>query len=238
MPEPTVGDLRTHLAFGTMGLASRARLWTMGWRRNDRLDADFSCLTTIIRVPERVGTRIEAALQDIREQWPMHAFYAPVSMHMTMLNLDPYVASDGDEAGEEAVIDRAAEALGHYRRFRVALRGLNVSPWTVFAQVYGARGPVSAMRASLRRALHEPPDARRRDSRLRRALPLVLSNVARFTAPVDPPLLHAVGRRRDDAFGRFDVREVEIVRTDGFLSPGATEAIRRIELGPGGPARA
>jgi hypothetical protein len=232
------GELRTRLAFEAMGLASRARLRTVGWRRNDRLDTDFSCLTTIIRVPEQVGVRIESSLREIRDRWPGHAYYPPASMHVTVLNLDPYVAAGGGEAGEGTVIERSTEVLGRQRRFRVMLRGLNVSPWTVFAQVYGADGPVSAMRASLRRSLHEQSDARRRDSRLRRALPLVLSNVARFTSPVDPALLRAVGGRRDHPFGPFDVREIEIVRTDGFLSPAATEVLRRVVLDTGGLAPA
>lgn len=230
------GELRARLAFEAMGLASRARLRTVGWRRNDRLDTDFRCLTTIIRVPEQVGVRIESSLREIRHHWPGHAYYPPASMHVTVLNLDPYVAADGDETGEGTVIDRSADVLGRQRQFRVTLRGLNVSPWTVFAQVYGADGPVSAMRASLRRSLHEQSDARRHDSRLRRALPLVLSNVARFSAPVDPALLRAVRRLRDPPFGPFYVREIEIVRTDGFLSPGATHVLRRVELDRGGPS--
>lgn len=73
---------------------------------------------------------------------------------------------------------------------------------------------------------------------MRRALPLVLSNVARFTSPVDPALLRAARQRRDHLFGSFNVREVEIVRTDGFLSPGATEVLSRVELHPGSPAPA
>jgi len=221
-----------------MGLVSRVRLRAVGWRPNDRLDADFRCLTTIVRVPEPIGVRIESSLREILDRWPGHAYYPPASMHVTVLNLDPYVAADGDEDGEGTVIDRSADVLGRQRPFRVMLRGLNVSPWTMFAQVYRADGPVSAMRASLRRALHEQTAARRRDSRMRRALPLVLSNVARFTSPVDPALLRAARQRRDHLFGSFNVREVEIVRTDGFLSPGATEVLSRVELHPGSPAPA
>ena len=75
-------------------------------------------------------------------------------------------------------------------------------------------------------------DARRRDSRLRRALPLVLSNAARFTAPVDPALLRAVYARRDHVFGPFDVREIEIVRSDGIMSPKQTDVLSRADLRP------
>ena len=213
-----------------MGLASRARLRAMGWRRNDRLDADFSCLTTLIRVPEPVGVRIEAALEELRTRWPGHAYYPPSSMHVTVLNLDPYVTVGAGAAGEQAVIDRAVRMLSQHRRFRVTLRGLNVSPWTVFAQAYGADAQVSRLRASLRRAFREQKDAPRRDSPLRRALPLVLSNAVRFTGPVDPALLRALHRWRDHTFGPFEVREVEIVRTDGFMSPDRTIVRTRAEL--------
>ena len=185
-----------------MGLVSRVRLRTVDWRPNDRLDADFRCLTTVVRVPEAV------------------------------LNLDPYLSPGEGNAGEAAVIEGASEALARHREFQVMLRGLTVSPWTVFARAYGADGPIAAMRATLRRALHERSDARRRDSRLRRALPLVLSNAARFTAPVDPALLRAVYARRDHVFGPLDVREIEIVRSDGIMSPKQTDVLSRADLRP------
>lgn len=213
-----------------MGLASRARLRTIGWRSNDRLDPGFSCLTTVIRVPEPVGVRIEAALRDIHDRWPEHAYYPPSSMHVTVLNLDPYVAAGEGEAGVEAVIARAVEVVGRHRRFRVTLRGLNVSPWTVFAQAYGADAEVSRLRASLRGAFEEQKDAPRRDSPLRRAMPLVLSNAVRFRGPVEPALLRALRPWRARTFGPFEVREIEIARTDGFFSAGRTQVRATAEL--------
>jgi 2'-5' RNA ligase len=213
-----------------MGLVSSARLRAIGWRPNDRLDPDFSCLTTVIRVPEPVGVRIEAALRDVRALWPGHAFYPPSSMHVTVLNLDPYVAARQGEAGEAAVVARAADVLATHRRFRIMLRGLNVSPWTVFAQGFGADAEVSRLRAALRSAFEEQADAPRRDSPLRRALPLVLSNAVRFTGPVDPALLRALRPWRARTFGPFEVREVEVARTDGFYSAERTEVLARAEL--------
>jgi hypothetical protein len=213
-----------------MGLASRARLRTIGWRPNDRLDADFSCLTTVVRVPEPVGVRIESALRGIRERWPDHAFYPPTSMHVTVLNLDPYVPSGEGASGEAAVIARAAEVLARHRRFRITLRGLNVSPWTVFAEGYGADAEVSRLRASLRSAFEEQRDAPRRDSPLRRALPLVLSNAARFLGPVDPALLRGLRPWRARTFGPFEVREVEVVRTNGFMTSEGTVVHARVAL--------
>ena len=211
-------------------MASRARLRTAGWRHNDRLDTDFTCLTTVIRVPEAVGVRIEAALQEIRDRWPGHAYYPPASMHVTVLNLDPYVAAGQGEGREVAVIERAAEVLGAHRRFRVTLRGLNGSPSTVFAQAYGADAQVATLRGSLRGAFEEQADARRRDSPLRRALPLVLANAVRFMGPVHPELLRALRLWRDHQFGPFEVQEVEIVRTDGFMSREKTDFLSRVAL--------
>ena len=213
-----------------MGLASRARLRAMGWRGNDRLDVRFSCLTTVVRVPDRVGERIEAALEEVRDRWPGHAYYPPTSMHVTVLNLDPYVAAGEGERGEPVVIERTAVVLGRNAGFRVTLRGLNVSPWTVFAQAYGADAPVARMRASLRNAFREQEDAPRRDSPLRRAMPLVLANAVRFMGPVHPDLLRALRPWRDRTFGAFDVREVEIVRTDGFLSADKTEVLSTVDV--------
>jgi 2'-5' RNA ligase len=215
-----------------MGLGSRARLRAMGWRGNDRLGVRFSCLTTVVRVPERVAERIEVALEEVRDRWPGHAYYPPASIHVTVLNLDPYVAMGEGEGGEAAVIERAADLVGRHAGFRVTLRGLNVSPWTVFAQAYGADVPVARMRASLRGAFREREDAPRRDSPLRRAMPLVLANAVRFMGPVHPDLLRALRPWRAHTFGAFDVREVEIVRTDGFLSRDHTDVLSTVDVQP------
>ena len=223
----TASDLRARLAFGAMGAASRARLRLIGWRPNDRMDPDFRALTTVIRLPVPVAERIEASLDRIRARWPAHVFYPVASMHVTVLNLDPYVAT-GRDTGD--LVEAAADALARHRRFRLTLRGLNVSPWTVFAEAHGADQQVSALRASLRRALTEQANAPRRDSPLRRALPLVLANVVRFTQPVDPRLLRALPPRRAPTFGPFEVREIEIVRTDGLLSAEHTDLLSTVSL--------
>lgn len=223
----TPEDLRARLAFDAMGLASRARLRLMGWRANDRLDPGFRALTTVVRVPVPVGERIEAALAPIRTRWPVHVYYPAASIHATVLNLDPYVPV-GRAPGEVAAA--AAEALARHRRFRMTLRGLNVSPWTVFAEAHGADAPVSALRSSLRHALPAQAAAPRRESPLRRALPLVLANAVRFAGPVDPGLLRALRPWRAHTFGPFEVREVEIVRTDGMMSAGNTETLATATL--------
>ena len=225
----TPEGLRARLAFDAMGLASRARLRVTGWRSNDRLDPGFRAVTTVVRVPVPVGERIEAALAPIRTRWPDHVYYPAGSIHVTVLNLDPYVPM-GRAADE--IVAAAAAALARHRRFRITLRGLNVSPWTVFAEAHGADAPVSALRSSLRRVLPAQADASRGDSPLRRALPLVLANAIRFARPVDPGLLRALRPWRTHTFGPFEVREIEIVRTDGMMSADNTELLATATLGP------
>jgi len=223
----TAEELRSRLAFGAMGLASRSRLRTVGWRPNDRMDPRFRAVTTVIRVPIPVGERVEAALERIRGRWPVHVFYPASSMHVTVLNLDPYVPSSGTS---DAAVAAMEAALSRHRMFRITLRGLDVSPWTVFAEAHGADAPVAALRSSLRCALPAQPDAPRRSSPLHRALPLVLANVVRFGGSVDPALLRALRPWRSHAFGPFEVREIEIVRTDGMLSAENTELLSAVAL--------
>jgi hypothetical protein len=229
----TAGELLTRLAFEAMGAASRARLRALGFRPNDRLDPGFRCLTTIVRVPERVGERIERALEPIRARWPDHRHYLPAAMHVTVMNLDPYLAGADGRDGIRELTERVDLLIAPRPPFRVTLRGLGLSPWTVFAQAYGADEPLRVMRDALRGGLHERADAPRRDSPLRRALPLVLSNVVRFTGPVDRTMIRSVERLRREAFGTFEVVEIQVVRTDGFLSPEETEVLARIPLTTG-----
>jgi len=100
----------------------------------------------------------------------------------------------------------------------------------VFAEGHGADAPVSALRAWLRRGLPARVDEPRRGSPLRRAPPLVLANVVRFGGPVDSALLRALRKWGSHTFGPFEVREIEIVRTDGLLSAENTELLSKVTL--------
>jgi hypothetical protein len=80
---------------------------------------------------------------------------------------------------------------------------------------------------------------RRHDVAARRARPLGHANLVRFSGPVTAAFLAEVARQRRRDFGSWTVTEVELVRTDRYLSHEGTTVLARLRLGATGtgPAR-
>src|SRR5215208_602215 len=88
--------------------------------------------SVIIRLPESVATSVTLILERLREHGPHHYYYPADTMHVTVLVLDGFLPDGSDAAGRFADL---RTIIGSYPSFDLVLRGLNVSPTTVFAQV-------------------------------------------------------------------------------------------------------
>jgi hypothetical protein len=112
------------------------------------------------------------------------------------------------------------------------LRGLNVSPTTVFAQVISHDRTFSSLRGSLRRlarrSVSHPGSVSSFGVVVRDLLPH--ANIVRFLGRVTPNFLDEVSRSRQVRIGWWTVREVELVRTDRLLSREGTQVLKRIPL--------
>jgi 2'-5' RNA ligase len=180
-------------------------------------------LTTVVRLPAELGELLAEATAPLRLVQPEHYLYPPASIHLTILAL-------ADAAGVEHEVRSIAD---RHQPFAVDARGLNLSPSTVFAELH-PRGPgLPALRRELHGALatlHSPPLLWLRQR-------LAHANVVRFAAPVDRRLIAEVAKLRARCFGRFEITEIELVRTDKVLSSGGTRVLGRFPLrGPGGSA--
>jgi 2'-5' RNA ligase len=172
-------------------------------------------LTTVVRVPDDIAAVLTAAQARLQRWDPWHYYYSPPTMHLTISNLD-HVPSD--------LIHQIPTILDAFRPFAVRVRGLGVSPTTVFAQVLPED---SAMRELRRRlwALAPKPLLPGLLGRAMRQLSFI--NIARFCGPVSKELLTEVARLRPLTIGRFCVTEIELVRTDRFLSDTGTHVLDR-----------
>ena len=219
------------MLFRLVGLAARRRLRLRSSGRFGRDRGDLGTpayLTTVIRLPEHVTRGVLDALAPLSTSHPTHHHYPPEAIHLTVLGLG------GHPLEGHGARTRVALALKGRRPFEVRVRGLGLSPSTVFVKLY-PRGPeLSRMRRALRAM---EPAAGGGPLALRRPLaPLVrrlaFANVVRFAGPVDPALVTAVQRLDGHDFGAFWVREVELVRADKVLSPASTTVLERYPLGP------
>jgi len=183
-------------------------------------------VSLVVPVPEVVGARLEAVGREVAGG--AHLVYEPSGMHLTVLNLDPWRRVGGD-AG--VLVEAALAAAARAAPFQACVRGLNLAPAIVFAQVFGdGLGP-------LRRAMVAALDALAPGRFLPWGPALAGEDaghvtVVRFTGPVSGALLDRVAARREVALGTFAVSELEVVWLRGKTPDGA-DVRRRSCIGAG-----
>jgi 2'-5' RNA ligase len=185
-------------------------------------------LAAIIRVPPRVASSVVPALERLRQHDAHHHYYPPETMHVTVRKLGY------SPPGDPGIADRLSKLrliVGSHPNFDLAMWGLNLSPTTVFAQIVPHYRTFHALRRHLGR-LADRSVGRSSSERLidAAARNLAHANVARFSGSVTPGFIREVSRFRWTYFGRWTVREVELVRSDKLLSRGGSHVIERMPL--------
>jgi 2'-5' RNA ligase len=185
--------------------------------------------SVIIRLPANVAMSAAPILERLREHGPHHYYYPADTMHVTVRVLDGFLPDGPDAAARFADL---CTIIGSYPSFDLTLRGLNVSPTTVFAQVISHDRTFSSLRGSLRRlarrSVSHPGSVSSFGVVVRDLLPH--ANIVRFLGRVTPNFLDEVSRSRQVRIGWWTVREVELVRTDRLLSREGTQVLKRIPL--------
>jgi hypothetical protein len=209
------------LAYPLAWWAGRARLRAPAGHRRVALPAAGPAaavhLSAVARLPAPVAQAVAAATARLRARDPGHHYYQPATMHVTVLNLDGF-----DLAGR---LPELRAAIGACGPVGLTVRGLNLSPGTVFAQGFLDDASLPALRRRLAR-LHAPAGRWRRPA---------IANVVRFAAPPSAAFLAELAGLRRLGFGRATLTEVEVVRTDRLLSPAGTELVERVRLAGGLP---
>jgi 2'-5' RNA ligase len=183
--------------------------------------------TVMIRPPAHVVSSVAPALERLHEISSHHYYYPADSMHVTVAGVSQYL-SDGSNAAARLAELRAI--IGFYPSFDLTLRGLNVSPFTVFAQVIPHSRTLRTLRTELRMLARGVGGASGFGHYVRDLLPHM--NVVRFSGRVTADFLDEVSRSRQLRFARWTVREVEVIRTDALLSREGRQVLERIPLAP------
>jgi len=149
-------------------------------------------------------------------------------MHVTIRKLGQFAS---DDRGAAARLGELRHIAASHPRFDLTMWGLNLSPTTVFAQVF----PHDHTFHSLRRHLGGIAERSVDQSRSERILDgvarnLAHANVVRFSDLVTTEFIKEISRFRRTHFGRWTVREVELVRSDKLLSREGLQVIERIPL--------
>lgn len=214
----------SHLEYKALRILSSAQLLVLGPRIDTGSPSGPSIVTSVIRVPEDVGRSIHDQLRPFADAHQEHHFYRPSTTHISIAGFAIQQNSD-----LPLIEDALQEAVTRSAPF-IALVGLNLSPSTVLIQAFTPNDSLSSLRSNISRALQREPHLTTR----RRPFPsrhVAFANVLRFLGPVRASaLLRDVHRWKTHEFGRFDVTQFELVRTDKFLSDDGTELLRAFPL--------
>jgi 2'-5' RNA ligase len=182
----------------------------------------------IIRLPLSVAESVAPTLERLRERDPHHYYYPPDTMHVTIRKLGRFPS---DATSVAARLAKVRHIAASHHSFDLTMSGLNLSPTTVFAQIF----PHDQTFHSLRQHLGGVADRSVYHSNSEKILDAVARNVAhanvvRFSDLVTMRFIKEVSRFRRTHFGRWTVREVELVRSDKLLSREGLNVIERIPL--------
>jgi 2'-5' RNA ligase len=182
----------------------------------------------IIRVPLDVASSVSSTFEGLRQQDSHHHYYPPETMHVTICKLGQLPSDDTCVAGRLAEL---RHIVASYPSFDLTVWGFNLSPTTVFAQVFPHDHTFHSIRRHLGgfadRSIDQPSSERIIDGVARN---LAHANVVRFSDLVTMGFIKEVSRFRRTYFGRWTVREVELVRSDKLLSREGLHVIERIPL--------
>jgi 2'-5' RNA ligase len=181
--------------------------------------------TVIIRPPEHIVSSVAPTLDRLRNVGSHHHYYPADTMHVTIGSVDRFL-SDGSNAA--AQLAQLRTIIGSYPSFDLTLRGLNVSPSTVFAEVIPHGRTLRSLREGLRMLSAPAGEVNTFGVYVRDLLPH--ANIVRFSGHVTANFLEEVSRSRQVCFGRWTVREVEVMRTDTLLSREGRQVLERVPL--------
>jgi 2'-5' RNA ligase len=183
--------------------------------------------SVMLRPPPHIVAAMASDLERLREISPHHYYYPSDSMHVTIGGAGRFL-NDGYRAATRFAELHAI--IGSYPSFDITLRGLNVSPFTVFAQVIPHSRTLRGLRKEFRMLSRPLSRASAFGDYVQGLLPHV--NIVRFSERVAPDFLNEVSRFREEWFGRWTVREVEVMRADRLLSSEGRQVLERIPLAP------
>jgi 2'-5' RNA ligase len=200
------------LSFGLTWLISNMQLRLLAGRTFHRLPPSgpeaASHFSVVTRPPQHIVSSVAPVLVRLREVGPNHYSYPTDTMHVTLGSAGPSL-SDG--ANTAAHLAKLRAVIGSYPSFDLALQGLNVSPSTVFVQVVGYDSTLRSLRRALRMLGPSNRDVGVLGLYVRELLPHL--NIVRFSRHVTADFLKEISRYRRVCFGRWTVREVEVMRT-------------------------
>jgi 2'-5' RNA ligase len=189
-------------------------------------------MTLIVRPVPAVIARILALLDRLRAIVPGQHFYRPDELHLTLLALINAVPDFNLDAvpleAYRAVLD---DLLPPVCPFELRFTGVSASPDSVFVCGHSPDNALNTLRDTLRERLAAAGLGGSLDRRYR--IVTAHSTILRFQSPPEtlPRLLEFLESVREHDLGAFEVREIEWVTNDWYMSHDRVRALGQYVLG-------
>jgi len=176
-------------------------------------------LTLIFRPPEEIKTTVIDFLKSIQVLEPDQYYYGQSNLHFTVLSLFTAIPDYQEQYNQ---LDRyrkvVVEVIDGVSPFSLHLRGLTVSRGALMVCGYPDSDTLNNLRNALRQKLIQNNLAQGLDKRY--TLTAAHSTVMRFSHPLRNPfeLSQIIQTNRYREFGRFDVKCLQLVKNDWYMS--------------------
>lgn len=174
-------------------------------------------ITLLIRPSEEVNDAVQRFLSNVKAIEPAHYFYPNPDIHVTVMPIiSCYEGFQLRQINPEAYIDLLKGCLKGLPPFSIDFRGVTASPSCVMIKGFPSDNTLEEVRNRLRLAFKDSPLEQSLDKRY--PLQTAHSTVIRFKQPVrnQAAVLEQLDDFRDFYFGRFEVKELELVFNDWY----------------------
>lgn len=189
-------------------------------------------LTLIIRPPVELRRAILTFLDELRQIEPGQYYYPESDLHFTVLSL--FTATVDYQQEYDRLIEYQAAVESTLRgvpQFEFRVSGLTASKCAVMLCGYPLPDDLNVIRNALRQNLIQSGLAQGLDKRY--VLTAAHTTVMRYSHPLANPagLAQFLQENKHRSFGKFAVKELDLVKNDWYMTEHNTEHIQRYPLG-------
>ena len=185
-------------------------------------------ITLLIRPPESIKNKIQSFLNELQKEDPSQYYYPNSDMHITVLSIISCYDGFGlNQINPEAYITIIQEKLAVLKNLEINLSGITTSNSTIMIQGFPTNDSLNSFRDLLRKAFQNSNLEQSIDSRY--TLFTAHVSVCRFRKPINntEKLVSLLEKYRKTEFGKFEVKEIELVHNDWYQKQEKTQLLHQ-----------
>lgn len=183
-------------------------------------------ITLLIRPPESIKNKIQSFLNELKKENPTQYYYPNSDIHITVLSIiSCYDGFRLNQINPEAYIAIIQENLVAIQDLEINFKGITTSNSTIMIQGFPTNDSLNSFRNLLRKAFQNSSLEQSIDSRY--TLFTAHISVCRFKKAINntEKLISLLEKYRKTDFGKFEVKEIELVYNDWYQKKEKTQII-------------